>query len=111
MPTPEYAVILSTCKDRTEAESIAARLVNDGAAACVSIVDTITSIYRWKGKVEKTTEALLIIKTRSALADRVERTIRNLSSYECPEVIVLPIVKGSENYLRWIAGETSEGQD
>jgi len=109
MPAPEYAVILSTCKTRAEAESIATRLVTDGAAACVSIVDKITSIYQWKGKVEKAAEALLIIKTRFALTDRVEGTIRGFSSYECPEVIVLPIVEGSDDYLRWISEVTMGG--
>jgi periplasmic divalent cation tolerance protein len=102
MPVTEYAVVLSTCKTRAEAESIATRLVADGAAACVSIVDKVTSIYQWKGKVEKAAEVLLIIKTRFALADRVQETIRGLSSYECPEVIVLPITDGSKPYLEWI---------
>lgn len=107
MPTPEYAVVLSTCKTRSEAESIATRLVADGAAACVNIVDKVTSIYQWKGKIEKATEALLIIKTRFALTDRVEGTIRGFSSYECPEVIVLPIVEGSKEYLEWISASTN----
>lgn len=102
MPTPAYAVVLSTCKTRAEAQSIAVRLVTDGAAACVNIVDKITSIYRWQGKVETMTEALLVIKTRAELTDRVEGTIRGFSSYDCPEVIVLPIVDGADDYLRWI---------
>ena len=110
MPAPEYAVVLTTCKTRTEAESIAARLVTDGAAACVSIVDKITSIYQWKGKLEKSSESLLIIKTRLALTDRVEGTIRGFSSYECPEVIVLPIVEGSEQYLAWLDGAVGKSR-
>jgi periplasmic divalent cation tolerance protein len=102
MPTPEYAIVLSTCRTRAEAEVIATRLVADGAAACINIVDKVTSIYRWKGKIEKATEALLIIKTRFTLTDRVEGTIRGFSSYDCPEVVVLPIVEGSKPYLGWI---------
>ena len=102
MSTSEYAIILSTCKDRAEAESIATRLVGDNDAACVNIVDGITSIYRWQGKVESGTEALMVIKTRTALAGRVEKTIRDLSSYECAEVIVLPVLGGSQQYLKWL---------
>ena len=109
MPTPEYAIVLSTCKTKREAETIAERLVADGAAACVTIVDHVTSIYKWKGKTEKSTEALLIIKTRAALTDRVEGTIKGFSSYECPEVIVLPVIEGSAEYLKWIDDVTAAG--
>jgi len=107
MDASEFIVILSTCGSWDEAERIAEALVTDGAAACVNIVEKVTSIYRWQGKVEKGTEALLIIKTRAALAGQVEKTIKAMSSYECPEVIVLPIVAGSAEYLRWIDEATS----
>jgi periplasmic divalent cation tolerance protein len=102
----EYAVVLSTCASKSEAERIAERLVGDGAAACVNIVEKVTSIYRWQGKVHKDTECLLVIKTRFDLTDRVEGTIKGFSSYECPEVIVLPITDGSADYLRWLDEST-----
>ncbi len=98
----DYAIVLTTCATRPEAERIAERLVTDGAAACVNIVDKITSVYRWKGKVEKSSECLLVIKTHADQTNRVEGTITGFSSYECPEVVVIPIVSGSEDYLRWI---------
>jgi periplasmic divalent cation tolerance protein len=69
-------------------------------------VDGITSVYRWKGKIEKGHECLLQIKTRADLTDRVEGTIKGFSSYECPEVIVIPVTGGSEDYLRWIDDST-----
>lgn len=94
--------MLSTCGSKPEAEAIAGRLIEDGAAACVNIVDKITSVYQWKGKTEKTSETLLIIKTRAALIDRVKGTIAGLSAYDCPEVIVLPVAEGSQEYLNWI---------
>jgi len=103
----DYAIVLTTCADKREAERIAERLVADGAAACVNIVDKVTSVYRWKGKVEKSTECLLVIKTRSQLTDRVEGTIRGFSSYECPEVIVIPVVTGASDYLTWINDSTN----
>ena len=106
MPT-DYAIVLSTCANKREAERIAERLVTDGAAACVNIIEKVTSIYRWKGKVEKSQECMLVIKTRAELTDRVEGAIRRLSSYDCPEVVVLPIADGSEDYFAWISDETN----
>ncbi|MBI3871475.1 MAG: divalent-cation tolerance protein CutA [candidate division Zixibacteria bacterium] len=109
MSAPEFAVILSTCKTKREAELIATRLVEDGAAACINIIDKVTSIYHWKGKTETSTEALLVIKTRAVLIDRVAGTIKGFSSYDCPEVIVLPILEGSEEFLRWVTDVTTPG--
>lgn len=102
MSEPRYAVVLSTCGSREEAEAIAMRLVNDGVAACVNLIDGVTSIYQWKGKVDRANEVLLVIKTRFDATGAVEKTIRSMSSYECPEVIVLPISGGSEQYLSWL---------
>lgn len=101
-----HAIVLTTCATKREAEQIAERLVADGAAACVNIIDKVTSVYRWKDKIEKASEFLLIIKTRSEMTDRVEGTIRGFSSYDCPEVIVIPIVHGSQEYLDWIDEST-----
>lgn len=106
MADTEFIVILSTCKTRTEAETIASRLVADRAAACVSIVDGITSIYEWQGKIEKGAECLLVIKSRASLADRIEAIIKELSSYDCPEVVALPVSHGSSDYLGWILDNT-----
>ncbi|HEX9750622.1 MAG TPA: divalent-cation tolerance protein CutA [candidate division Zixibacteria bacterium] len=109
MANPEFAVVLSTAKSRREADTIARRLIADRAAACVNIVDKITSVYRWKGKVETSSEVLLIIKTRWLLVDQVQGTIKGFSSYECPEVLVLPVIEGSEEYLRWVTASTRTG--
>jgi periplasmic divalent cation tolerance protein len=102
----DYAIVLTTCANKREGERIAERLVADGAAACVNILDKVTSVYRWKGKIEKGTECLLVIKTRRDLTDRVEGTIKGFSSYECPEVVVVPVISGSDDYLRWIDDAT-----
>jgi uncharacterized protein involved in tolerance to divalent cations len=110
MSTSEYVVILSTCPNLTEAETIATRLVTDGAAACINIVDHVSSIYRWQEKVERADEVLLVIKTTGKAVDRVEKTIKSLSHYDCPEVIVLPIVAGSEAYLAWLADSTGRSE-
>ena len=113
MTTTDYAVVFTTCKNKAEALTIAERLVADRDAACVNIIETVVSVYRWQGKIEKAIEALLIIKTRAVFTGRVEGTIRGLSSYDCPEVIVLPIAEGSNEYLAWIGeatGNVSHGR-
>jgi len=106
MSTPEFIVVLSTCASKAEAEATASRLVSDHAAACVNITENITSIYEWQGKIEKGSECLMIVKTRSVQFAQVEAIIKELSSYDCPEIIALPIEHGSTEYLKWIADVT-----
>ncbi len=108
MTATEFIVILSTCATKDEAETIAAQLVTDHAAACVNIIDNIASVYKWQGKTEKGTECLMVIKTRAVLALQVEAIIKELSSYDCPEIIGLPIEYGSAEYLNWIAEVTKK---
>lgn len=108
MAPAEFIVILSTCATKAEAETIAARLVSDRVAACVNIMENITSVYEWKGKIEKGAECLMLIKTRAALAAQVERIIKELSTYDCPEIVALPIEHGSAEYLNWIKDVTSK---
>lgn len=103
----EFVVVLSTCAHREEAERITQRILEERAAACVNIIDDVTSVYRWKGKIEETRECLLLVKTRRELATRVEGIIKELSSYECPEMIVLPILLGAPQYLHWLADATN----
>jgi periplasmic divalent cation tolerance protein len=99
-------VVLSTAGSRDEAERIAAALVEERLAACVNVVAPITSIYRWRGAVERAEEVLLVVKTRRAHATRVAARIRALHSYEVPEAIVLPIDGGAADYLAWVLEET-----
>jgi periplasmic divalent cation tolerance protein len=99
--------VLTTTDTKQAAEEIARVLVESRLAACVQIIGPITSIYRWKGKVEQAKEHLCIIKTRAALFRKVEAEIKRLHSYEVPEIIALPISKGSRRYLAWLASATS----
>ncbi len=103
---PSAVVMLTTAGSRAEANRIAAALVDERLAACVNVVAPITSIYRWRGAVERAEEVLLLVKTRRARMARVGARIRALHSYDLPEVIALPIDAGSAAYLAWIAAVT-----
>jgi len=97
-----YLLIYCTCSDLAMAERIAEALVADRLAACVNIVPGITSIYRWQGEVQHDSELLLLIKTRSERYPALEARIRELHSYEVPEIIAVPLQRGSESYLAWL---------
>jgi len=99
-------VALTTAGSREEAERLAQALIGDRLAACVNLVAPITSIYRWRGAVERAEEVLLVIKTRRTLVPGLGVRLRELHSYEVPELIVLPVADGSENYLEWLREET-----
>lgn len=81
---------------------IARHLVEEKLAACVQISGPIESIYRWKGKVEGTAEFLCLVKTREDLFAQVETAIKKRHSYQTPEIIAVPIVRGSTEYLSWL---------
>lgn len=100
-------IVLTTCETGEEAGALAESLVNSRLAACVQILPSIQSVYRWKGAVEKATELLLIIKTRRALLPDVTRELEHRHSYEVPEVVAIPIVDGLDRYLNWIDEQTS----
>lgn len=95
-------VVLVTCRNRQQARKIAQGLVEAQLAACVNVTSHVESIYRWKGKIKGDREYLLVIKTRRDLFPAVEAAVRALHSYENPEVIALPIVEGSSEYLKWM---------
>lgn len=99
----ETRIALSTAGTREEAEKIARFLVENRLAACVNLVDSIHSIYRWKGQVEESQEVLLIIKTEASSIEPVHEAIRKLHSYDLPEFLVLSPEGGGEEYLKWIA--------
>jgi len=102
-----YIQISTTTETTEQAQKIAQFLVEKKLAACVQINAPIESIYRWKGKIETANEWLCLIKTREDLFDIVEAAIKRLHSYETPEIIAVPIVKGSKEYLNWIDDELS----
>jgi periplasmic divalent cation tolerance protein len=95
-------IVLSTTSSQEEARKIAHALVDQKIAACVNIVPSVESIYRWEGKVETAQEFLLIIKTIEPALERLLDVVCDLHSYGVPEVVVLGVLEGNPAYLRWI---------
>ncbi len=98
----------TTVDDRELAEHIAGELVSRQLAACVQIVGPITSVYRWHGKVETSTEWLCLIKTTRARYAALEAAISRLHRYEVPEIVAVAIEDGSASYLDWLRGVVSD---
>lgn len=97
-------VVLVTCRSPQEARKIGRALVERSLAACANILRApVQSTYRWKGRIETANEALLLLKTSRARFVALERAIRKQHSYEVPEIIALPIARGSRAYLDWIS--------
>ena len=101
----EEIVILSTCESEADARRLASHLVERRLAACVNLLPGATSVYRWKGAVETASEWMLIIKSQRRLVAAIEEEFKTVHPYEVPELIVVPIVAGSEPYLAWLRGE------
>lgn len=96
-------VVLVTCASAAEARRIARAVVDSRLAACVNILGgSVTSVYRWKGKVESAKERLLIIKTSRRRLAKLQAKVERIHSYDVPEFIALPIAAGSRDYLSWL---------
>lgn len=96
-------VVLVTCGSLREARRIARSVVEARLAACVNVLRSpVDSVYRWKGRVETAREFLLLMKTTRRRLRELEKKVRNLHSYEVPEIVTLQIVEGSEAYLEWL---------
>ncbi len=100
-----YAMVLSAVGDTAAADALAESLVEAQLAACVQILP-VRSLYRWKGRTEKSCEQLLFVKTRAALTEKTIAWIRERHPYEVPEIVALPIQGGWRPYLDWIDAET-----
>ena len=101
-------LVLVTTSSKEEAAKIADALVAEQLAACVNIVDSIESVYRWEGKIVRDAEALMVIKTTDERYGDLERRVKELHSYNTPEVIAMKIERGSAEYLAWLGESVSK---
>jgi periplasmic divalent cation tolerance protein len=101
----DKVIVYTTCADPVEAGKLARQLIQTRLAACVTTIPSAVSYYRWQGKIENNAEVLLMIKTARARVDAVRAELERSHSYDLPELIVVPIVDGSVNYLAWLEKE------
>lgn len=99
-------LVLTNLPDPQIAETLAQQLIEQQLAACVNILGSCKSIYRWQGKIESAQEIPLLIKTTTAAYPALEETIRRLHPYELPEIVQVPMSGGLPAYLQWLIGET-----
>jgi periplasmic divalent cation tolerance protein len=99
--------VYTTWPSVVEAEKAGRRLVGASLAACVNILPGMISLYRWQGAVDRAEEAVMIVKTRAALAERVRSAIRDVHPYDTPAILVLPIESVDPTYLQWLMDETA----
>lgn len=105
----QLRIVLVTCGSIGEARKIARVVVQKRLAACVNMLtERVESVYSWKGKLEKSSEHLLIIKTTARCLKALEREVLRLHSYETPEFIAVPVSGGSSGYLSWISKVLAE---
>jgi len=97
-----HLVVLVTTRDKEEALRIAEVLVSEKLCACANIVDSVTSVFTWKGSLERASECLMIIKSQLDVFTEMMNRIKEIHSYDVPEIIALPILSGNPSYLKWI---------
>jgi periplasmic divalent cation tolerance protein len=102
----QMLVILVTTASPEEAVKIARAVVSAGLAACANIIPAIQSMYRWKGKLVKEQEALVMLKSTKSRYRALEKAIKEIHSYETPEIIALPVKEGLDQYIGWVHAET-----
>jgi periplasmic divalent cation tolerance protein len=106
MVVHDETVVFITAPNENEAVEISKALVASKLAACVNILKGIRSIYSWQGRIEDDSEVLMIAKTQKKHVKTLANRVKELHSYDLPEVIALPIAGGSEDYLKWIREST-----
>ena len=99
---PEARIVLTTADNPKEAAHLARTLVEEGLAACATMIPAVQSIYRWQGEIELGTETMIMLKTGPEQLAGLETRLLELHSYQTPEFLVLPVESGSLDYLHWL---------
>jgi periplasmic divalent cation tolerance protein len=107
----EPIVVLITAANRQEAVRIAEMLVSTRLAACVQILPEIHSVYRWQGEVERASEVLLLAKTTTGRFEQLDGAVKEIHSYETPEIVALPVTSISGPYRKWLQAAIATGED
>ena len=105
MEEPAYIVLFITTPTVEEAQRISKILLEQRKAACVNIVPRVSSLFWWQGKIDSARESLLIVKTTASQLNELVTLVKEIHSYDVPEIIAIPIVGGNQDYLEWIGKE------
>jgi periplasmic divalent cation tolerance protein len=103
----DEVIVLITASSKEEAVNIGRALVDEHLGACVNVVPEVFSLFFWDGRTQNAREALLIVKSSLSLLDKIIARVKSLHSYSVPEVIALPIIAGSQEYLDWVKASTA----
>ncbi|MFE4535858.1 divalent-cation tolerance protein CutA [Streptomyces scopuliridis] len=106
MPLAECLTVLTTTDSADKAEDLARGVIEARLAACAQISAPVTSVYRWRSAIETSEEWQILFKTTAARYGALEAHLKEAHDYETPEIIATPVVRGSAEYLTWIAEET-----
>ena len=105
MEESAYIVLFITTATAEEAQQISKALLNQRKVACINIMPKVSSHFWWQGKLDSAQESLMVVKTKASELNEIVRLVKELHSYEIPEIIALPIVGGNQDYLEWIDKE------
>ena len=100
--SPAARIVLTTADNPKEAAQLARTLVEEGLAACATMIPAVQSIYRWQGEIELATETMVVLKTGSEQLAALQARLLELHTYQTPEFLVLPVESGSTDYLHWL---------
>ncbi|MDP2158463.1 MAG: divalent-cation tolerance protein CutA [Nitrospirota bacterium] len=104
----DFVVVLITAPNEDAAAKMANEIVSSRLAACVNIIRNVRSIYHWQGKIEDEGEVLMLVKTRKEFFRDLEKRVKEIHPYTVPEIIAIPILEGSAEYLQWLSEETGK---
>ncbi len=105
-----HQIVFMTTATKEEAENITRKLLDQKLIACANIVGPVTSLFWWKEKISQEKEFLVLMKTHSDIFDKLAAIIKQMHSYEVPEIIAVPIAKGEQTYLKWLNGTLQKGE-
>ena len=100
--------VITSTRNKKDAEKIAAELIRMKLAACTQILGPVNSSYWWNGNIETANEWICVIKSKRSLYSQIERVIKKLHPYQVPEILALPVVEGSKDYLKWLDDEIQQ---
>ena len=103
----KFCWVYMTAGSVEEARRIGQILVGQNLAACVNLLENMTSIYKWEEKLEESQEVIMIAKTRKTLMPKLIEIVNSIHSYDCPCILELPVQGGNSDFLRWIESQTA----